>query len=76
MFIDRTKKNGVVTKNQVRLHNSVMSNAPVVSALVNATECVNGKTMFATICAAAGRAVIGKNVPPKINIGVMNRKAG
>jgi hypothetical protein len=76
MFIDSTKKKGVVIRNQARFSSNVMLNPPVVSARVSVTECVNGKKMFAKVCSSTGRAVSGKNVPLSMNIGVMNKKAG
>ncbi len=75
IFIDNTKKKGVVTRNHARLSSRVIFSSPVVSALVSVTECVNGKKMFAKVC-SSGRPVSGKNVPLSMNIGVMNRKAG
>jgi len=75
-FIDKTKKKGVVIKNQERLSNRVALSFPTVNALVSATAWVNGKRTLATICASTGRLVMEKNVPLKMNIGVMKRKDG
>jgi len=75
-FMDKTKKKGVVTKNQERLSSRVALSFPTVNALVSATAWVNGKNTLATICAVSGRPVMEKNVPLKMNIGVMKRKAG
>jgi len=74
--MDKTKKKGVVTKNQDRLSNRVALSLPTVNALVSATAWVKGKNTLATICTSEGRLVMEKNVPLKINIGVMNRKDG
>ena len=76
MFIDSTKKKGVVTRNHARSSSKVMFSPPAVSARVSVTECVNGKKMFAKVCNSTGSAVSGKNVPLNMNIGVMNKKAG
>jgi len=76
MFIDRMKKKGVVTRNQTRLSSRVTLSPPAVSALASVTACVNGNKMLAIVCACTGRAVMGKKVPLKMNIGVMKRKAG
>jgi len=74
--MDKTKKKGVVTKNQERLSSRVQLSLPTINALVSATAWVNGKNMLATICAVAGRLVMEKNVPLKMNMGVMKRKDG
>jgi len=75
-FMDKTKKKGVVTKNQERLSNRVVLILPTVNALASATAWVNGKNRFDTICAASGRLVMEKNVPLKMNMGVIKRKDG
>ena len=76
MLIDRTKKKGVVTKSQERLSSRLVLSLPTAKALVNATAWVNGKNTLAITCTASGRAVIEKNVPLRINIGVVNRMVG
>jgi len=75
-FTDKIKKNGVVTKNQERLSNRVALSVPTVNALVSATAWVKGKNTLPTICASTGRIVMEKNVPLKMNIGVIKRKDG
>jgi hypothetical protein len=49
---------------------------PRVKALVNATALVRGRKSWAITCRMLGKAVIGKNVPLRRNIGVMKRKFG
>ena len=75
-FIDKTKKKGVVTRNQKRLSKRVELSFPTVNALVSATACVKGKNKSAITRTPAGRTDIEKNVPHKMNIGVMKRKDG
>lgn len=75
-FMDKTKKKGVVTRNQERLSGRVGLSLPTVNALVSVTTWVNGKNTSATIRTSTGRLVIEKNVPLKINMGVMKRKDG
>jgi len=70
-FIDKIKKKGVVTKSQERLSNRVALSLPTVNALVSATAWVKGKNTLATICTSWGRIVVEKNVPLKMNIGVI-----
>jgi hypothetical protein len=74
--MDKTKKKGVVIKNQDKSSNSFTLSLPTVNALVSATAWVNGKNTLASVCTAAGRFVMEKNVPLKMNIGVMKRKDG
>ena len=76
MFMDKMKKKGVVTKNQSRLSSRVSLILPVVSDLVSVTAWVSGKTILATVCSSTGKLVMEKNVPLKMNIGVINRKDG
>ena len=76
MFMDKMKKKGVVTRNQSRLSNRVSLILPTVSDLVSVTAWVRGKNILATVCSATGKLVMEKNVPLKMNIGVMNRKDG
>jgi len=75
-FMDRTKKKGVATKNQAKLSKRVVLRFRVVKALVSVTAWFKGKNTLATICTPTGKSVIGKNVPLKMNIGVINRNAG
>jgi hypothetical protein len=75
-FIAKTKKRGVVTRNQKRLIRRVTLSLPIAKALVSATAWVKGKTKLAIACTSAGRTDIEKNVPLKMNIGVMKRKDG
>ena len=72
----KTKKKGVVTTNQAKLCNRVGLSIPTVNALESATAWVKGKNRLAIICTSKGRTVIEKNVPLKMNIGVMKRKDG
>ena len=76
MFIERMKKKGVVARNQARLSREYGFSKPAVSPLVSVTACVNGNRMLARICTCVGSAVMGKKVPLKMNMGVMNRNAG
>jgi len=76
MLIDSTKKKGVVTKSQDRLSSSVALNLPTAKALVIVTAWNKGKNTLATACASAGSTVTEKNVPLRMNIGVMKRKDG
>jgi len=76
MFIDRTKKNGAVASSQARLSSRFSLKPSYVMALVSVVACARGKKMFATTCAPIGSLSKGKNVPLRMNIGVMNRKAG
>jgi len=75
-LIESMKKNGVVARNHARLSRSVVLSIAVAKALVSATACVNGKNTFDNVCTSTGRSVNGKNVPLKMNIGVMKRKLG
>lgn len=75
-FMDKTKKKGVVTKNQARSSNRVGLSIPTVNALVNVTAWVNGKNTLEKTCTSMGSTVMEKNVPLKMNIGVMNRNDG
>jgi len=75
-FMDNTKKNGVTTSNQARFRSNVSSSLPKTSPRANVTACVKGRNSFARICREAGRAVNGKNVPLRRNMGVMKRKVG
>ena len=51
------------------------SGPPIVKERERSTSHVKGRR-YATFCAHKGRVSIGKNVPPKRNIGVTNRKIG
>ena len=75
-FMDRTKKTGVTASSQARLRSRVSSSLPKVSARANVTACVKGRNSCAKTCKEAGKAVIGKNVPLRRNMGVMKRKIG
>lgn len=75
-LIDNVKKNGVVTKNQSILHSKAVLMFPTVNALVRATAWVKGKNIWATVCTTTGRVVMEKNVPLRMNIGVMKRNDG
>jgi len=75
-FMDKTKKKGVVTKSHERLSSRVALSLPTVNALVSATAWVKGKNALATICTSTGRLVMEKNVPLRMNIGVMKRNDG
>jgi len=75
-FMAKTKKKGVVTKNQKRLSKRVTLSLPIANALVSATAWAKGKNKLAITCTPVGRTDIEKNVPLKMNIGVMKRKEG
>ncbi len=75
-FIDRTKKTGVTASSQARLRSKLSSGLPKVNARANVTAWVNGRKSCAKTCREFGRAVIGKNVPLRRNMGVMKRKVG
>ncbi len=76
MLIDNVKKKGVVTSSQARFSRSDGDMFPMAKALESATACVKGKNMLANVCTAVGSVVIEKNVPLRMNIGVMKRKEG
>jgi hypothetical protein len=59
----------------VRFRSRVNLSLPRTSALVNATAWLEAETDGRT-CKNAGKAVIGKKVPLRRNIGVMKRKLG
>ena len=74
--MDRTKKTGVTASSQARLRSRVSSSLPKVSPRANVTACVKGRNSCAKTCKESGKAVSGKNVPLRRNMGVIKRKVG
>ena len=74
--MDRTKNAGVTVTSQARLRSRDSSSLPRANARVNVTACVRGRNSWAKTCREHGKAVVGKNVPLRRNIGVMKRKVG
>jgi len=74
--MDRTKKIGATASSQARLKSRLSLSLPKASARANVTTCVKGRNSWAKSCKESGKAVIGKNVPLRRNMGVMKRKVG
>lgn len=70
------KKKGVTIISHARFRRSASSILPRAKALVKDTAFVRGNKSWATTCRNSGRAVKGKKVPLRRNMGVMKRKFG
>lgn len=75
-FIESISKIILANRIQVISNNRDVASVPNVSDLITFTMCVSGKKAMAKYCTGTGRALRGKNVPLKRNIGVMNNSIG